>query len=322
MQNLQPLPLPPSASSSNIQDDPPHLGARECKCAQEFEHSKFVEQHRLMSPDGVVGAAIQQALEVRLNDLLGKQGSCKVSVTSANEEQRYMHSLSPWKGDEGVSCVQASLQVKIGNAHERRLAQMLDLLCESTGDEAKALGFALAQHLADLLPSFTDSSALTTLLLSLKRAYIYGTAARYNEAPDQVQVDYEMKDLTCALVTVRLRAAPPACPVCSQPVIELKSITSSTPTASMNPRPQPPSVSQEAFPASLMPRPGTNTPPHTFSKLNAASTSPKTASTKSVSASACIAQEGESPLPLGWTRHWGKSKRQFYYFHALNNPNP
>jgi hypothetical protein len=355
MQNLKPLPLPPSSSSSNIQDDPPQeqctagpgessgvlgkangmlqLDVRGCECAQEFEQGEFLERHRLMSPEGVVGVAIQQALEVRLNDLLGKRGSCTVSVTSANEEQRYvMPSLSPWKGDEGVSCVQAVLQVKISNADERRLAQMLNTLADSTGDEARALGFALAQRLADLLPSFTDSttSALKTLLLSLKRAYIYGTAARYNESPDQVQVDYEMKDRTCARVTVRIRAPPPACPVCSQPVIELKGITSSTPTASMNPRPQP----------SLMSRPGTITPPHTSSKLNAASTSPKTASTKraeqmvspnkrniplkdkdiahpNVSASACIAQEGESPLPLGWTRHWGKSKRQFYYFHAL-----
>ena len=127
MQNLKPLPLPPSSSSSNIQDDPCcnppqeqctagpgessgvlgkaygmlHLDVRGCECAQEFEQGEFVERHRLMSPEGVVGVAIQQALEVRLNDLLGKRGSCTVSVTSTNEEQRYViHSLSPWKGEK------------------------------------------------------------------------------------------------------------------------------------------------------------------------------------------------------------------------------
>jgi len=44
---------------------------RACQCAQEFEHGKFVEEHRLVSPEGVVGMAVKDALETRLNDLLG-----------------------------------------------------------------------------------------------------------------------------------------------------------------------------------------------------------------------------------------------------------
>ena len=63
------LPLLAGGGGGSAGED--KVQVRVCQCAQDFEHAKFVDQHRLVGPDGVVVIAVKDALETRLNDLLG-----------------------------------------------------------------------------------------------------------------------------------------------------------------------------------------------------------------------------------------------------------
>ena len=125
------------------------------------------------------------------------------------------------------------------------------------------------------------------------------------------------------------------------PVIELKSITCSTssaPAPNVHQPQQPPPTSLNAIPTVSAPHtPRANTQsaasylspktsskvasPKASSEMASPKASSKMASTKASSKMSQSAQAPEAdggPLPVGWTRHWGKSHRQFYYFHALS----
>ncbi len=158
-----------------------HSGAPADCYANQTKSLDLAQEDSLLC-GGLLERAATHAIQVRCNSLW-PLAKCKAKLMTASEQQRSpADGKYAWMGEKGVPYLELSFHIESDAAQD---SLQTGSFCISDphgdGEESAIIGFVLTQKLADLASSCDQplKTSIETLLDTLKRAYIFNSAARW-----------------------------------------------------------------------------------------------------------------------------------------------
>ena len=158
-----------------------HTGAPAVCYGNQTTSFDFAQEDSLLC-GGLLERAATHAIQVRCNSLW-PLAKCKAKMMTSFEQRRSpADGKNAWMGEKGVPYLELSFLIE-SDAAKESLQNGSFCISDPYGDgeESAIIGFVLTQKLADLASSCDQplETSIETLLDTLKRAYIFNSAARW-----------------------------------------------------------------------------------------------------------------------------------------------